>query len=102
MKMEAHHAHTKNARRDRCPVGFMAKTKDWMDRLSPQAKAEILGSVIHELECATGKNYKAYMKLPRKWRKLAEAAMRDCSIDSSELLPADMKLLQQWLKGEKG
>jgi hypothetical protein len=34
--------------------------------------------------------------------QLAEAAMRDCSIDSSELLPADMKLLQQWLKGEKG
>jgi hypothetical protein len=77
------------------------KKKDWIDRLRPQAKAEILGSVLHELECAAGKNYKAYLKLPRKWRKLVEAAMKDCSVWHSDLSTRDSRLIREWFDEQR-
>lgn len=73
-----------------------------MDRLRPQAKAEILGSVLHELECAGGKNYKAYLKLPRKWRKLVKAAMIDCGVWHSDLSARDHRLIREWFDEQKG
>lgn len=76
------------------------KSKDWIDRLRPQAKAEILATVLHHLECAIGENYKAYLELPPNWRRLMKAAMVDCSIEFADLSKRDIALIQEWLKAQ--
>lgn len=72
--------------------------KEWIDKLSPAAKAEILASVLHELECGMAKKF---AKLPRKFQKLVNRAMRDCGIWHDDLTKKDYRQIQEWFAQDK-
>jgi hypothetical protein len=65
----------------------------WEDWLSPQAKAEILSTVLHELSCNLRKDFK---KLPRKFQKLVHRTMRDCAIWHEDLSKKDLRNMREY------
>lgn len=70
----------------------MAGKKSWFDKLSPQAKAEILASVLHQLEHMP----KVWAKLSKKYRKAILRTLSDCSIWHEDLTKKDLKHIREW------
>jgi TRAP-type C4-dicarboxylate transport system substrate-binding protein len=67
--------------------------KEWMDKLSAAAKAEILGGILHEFWCGKEESFR---KLPKAYRDLILAAARDCSVWCTELKDEDYKNIREW------
>lgn len=68
--------------------------KDWYAILSPEAKAEILGGVLHWFE-----HESAIMAIvPEQQRKRISKALRDCSIWHGELSEDDLRDMKEWFK----
>lgn len=75
----------------------MAK-KEWIDKLSSEAKAEILASVLHEI----GDHMPEVMKkLPRRLQKNIRRALHDCGIWHDDLTKKDIKLINEWFNDGK-
>lgn len=68
---------------------------DWSKKLSFQAKAEILGALLHELVWHTPKMMKSITK---KRRIAIRRALADCSIEAEELTKKDYRDMTKYLK----
>ena len=67
--------------------------KDWTQRLSGNAKAEILGSVIHLL---SGHMPKLWKRLPKWYQESIRVSMWHCAIDADALSKKDIKDIQEF------
>jgi len=67
---------------------------EWINRLSLEAKAEILSSVLHQLEPC--ENPKVWNGLPKRIQKLILRAQADCFIWHADLSKKDYKDIREW------
>jgi hypothetical protein len=70
----------------------MAK-KEWHERLSPAAKAEILAAQMHLLSCHMRE---VFGKLPEWYQKQYSQTEYDASVEMNELTPKDLKLIREY------
>jgi hypothetical protein len=68
---------------------------DWLNQLSPTAKAEILASVFHLL---SSHQPEVWAKVPKWLQSQINQAMNDCSIDIDELSSKDISKIQAYVK----